>query len=140
MIQKIITALQTRVIQRVIQYCAKEMQTKFGVFVLCSRENSTKFHHEISSKRSRIFVKSNEISLSFWRNFASTEAKFRFAEISSERRFATAKFRNSENSRSRKFAAAKFPQSEICWQWRRVVIKTFSSDRFKSLARVIYLA
>ena len=82
-------------------------------FVLCSRENSTKFRHEISSKRTRIFVKSNEISLSSWRNFASTEAKFRFAEISSERTSATAKFRNSENSHSRNFARAKIRSCEI---------------------------
>ena len=41
-------------------------------FVLCSRENSTKLRHEISSKRSRIFVESNEISLSSCWNFAST--------------------------------------------------------------------
>ena len=53
-------------------------------FVLCSRENSN-FRP----------VK---------RNFASTKAKFRFAEISSQRKFATAKFRNSENSHSRNFA------------------------------------
>ena len=39
-------------------------------FVLCSRENSTKFRHEISSKRSRIFFESNEISLLSWRKFA----------------------------------------------------------------------
>ena len=31
-------------------------------FVLCSRENSAKFRYEFSSKRSRIFVESNEIS------------------------------------------------------------------------------
>ena len=66
-------------------------------FVLCSRENSTKFCNEISSKRSRIFVESNEISLSSWRNFGSTEAKF-----------ALAKFRQGENSQLQ-----KFPQSEI---------------------------
>ena len=65
-------------------------------FVFCSRENSTKFRHEISSKRSRIFVESNEISLSSWRNFGSTEAKFRFVEISSERKFALAKFRQAK--------------------------------------------
>ena len=51
-------------------------------FVLCSRENSAKFRYEFSSKRSRIFFESNEISPLSWRNFASTEAKFRFAEIS----------------------------------------------------------
>ena len=80
-----------------IQYCAKEMQTKFGVFRSLFSRNSTKFRHEVSSKRSRIFVESNEISLSSWRNVASTEAKFRFAEI----------------SQLRKFALVKFPQSEI---------------------------
>ena len=73
-------------------------------FFLCSRENSTKFPHEISSKRSRIFVESNEISQSSWRNFASTEAKFRFAVISP---------RNSENSHSRNFARAKIRSCEI---------------------------
>ena len=87
-------------------------------FVLCSRENSTKFRHEISSKRLRIFVQSNEISLSSWRNFASTEAKFRLAEISRSensqlRNFAIAKIRAREISPGRKFAAAKFPQSII---------------------------
>ena len=35
---------------------------------------------------------SNEISPSSWRNFASTEAKFRVGEISSERKFVPAKF------------------------------------------------
>ena len=64
-------------------------------FVRCSRENSTKFCHEISSKRSRILVESNEISLLSWRNFASTKAKFRFAEFLSERKFAPTKFRDS---------------------------------------------
>ena len=113
-----------------LQYCAKEMQTKFGVF----RSLFLRKFDEISSKRSRIFVKSNEISLSSRRNFASTEAKFRFAEISSERKFALAKFRQGENSQLRNFHKAKF-----CWQWRRVVMKTFRSDRFKPLARVIYL-
>ena len=105
--------------------------------VLCKRnanENSTKFYHETSSKRSRIFVESTEISLSSWRNFASTEAKFRVAEISSERKFAPAKFRNSENSHWRNFHKAKFR-----WQWKRAVIKTLCSDHFKPLARVIYL-
>ena len=71
-------------------------------FVLCSQENSTKFRLEISSKRWRIIVESNEISLSSWRNFASTEAKFRFL-----------KFRHSENSHSRNFARAKIRLSEI---------------------------
>ena len=69
-------------------------------FVLCSRENSTKFRHEISSKRSWILVESNEISHPLKWNFH--KAKF-------------------------------------CWQWTRVVIKTFCLDRFKPLARVIYL-
>ena len=47
----------------------KKCKRKSVFFVLCSRENSTKFHHEISSKLSRIFVESNEISLLSWRNF-----------------------------------------------------------------------
>ena len=125
-----------------IQFCAKEMQTKFGVFrSLFSR----KFDEILPRKRSRTFVKSNEISLSSWQNFASTEAKFCFAEISSERKFATANFAivtirareispGRENLQLRNFHKAKF-----CWQWRRVVIKTFCSDRFKSLSRVIYV-
>ena len=69
-----------------VQYCAKEMHTKFGIlrslFSKIRSENSAKFRYEFSSKRSRIFVESNEISPLSWRNFASTEAKFRFAEIS----------------------------------------------------------
>ena len=112
----------------------KKCKRNLVFFVLCSRENSTKFRHEISLKRSRIFVESNEISLSSWRNFASTEAKFSFAEISSERKFATAKLRHGKNSHPRNFHKAKF-----YWQWRRVVMKTFCSDRLKPLARVIYL-
>ena len=42
------------------QYCAKEMQTKFGVL----RSLFSRKFDEISSKRSRIFVESGEISLS----------------------------------------------------------------------------
>ena len=82
-------------------------------FVLCSRENSTKFRHEFSSKRWRIFVESNKISLLSWRNFASTEAKFLFAEISPWRKFAPAKFRHSENSHPRNFARAKIRIGDI---------------------------
>ena len=69
------------------------------------------------------------------RNFASTDAKFRFAkfrrsENSQLRNFAIAKirltkFRQGKNSKLRNFHKAKF-----CWQWRRVVVKTFCSDRF----------
>ena len=101
-------------------------------FFLCSRENSTKSPHEILSKRSRIFVESNEISLSSWRDFVG--AKIRSCEISQWRKFALAKFRQGENSQLRNSHEAKF-----CWQWGRVVMKTFCSDRFKPLARVIYL-
>ena len=90
--------------QRVYSTVQKKCKRNSVFFVLCSRENSTKFHHEISSKRSRIFVESNEISQSSWRNFASTEAKFRFAVISP---------RNSENSHSRNFARAKIRSCEI---------------------------
>ena len=64
-------------------------------FVLCSRENSAKFRYEFSSKRSRIFLESNEISPLSWRNLA------------------IAKIRTREISRGRKFALAIFPQSEI---------------------------
>ena len=84
------------------QTTEKKCKRNSVFFVLCSHENSTKFRHEISSKRWRIFVESNEISLSSWRNFASTEAKFRFLKI-----------RTRETSPGRKFALAKFPQSEI---------------------------
>ena len=44
----------------------KKCKRKSVFFVLCSRQNSTKFHHEISSKLSQIFVESNEISLLSW--------------------------------------------------------------------------
>ena len=90
--------------QRVYSTVQKKCKRNSVFFVLCSRENSTKFRHEIQSKRSRIFVESNEISQSSWRNFASTEAKFRFAVISP---------RNSENSHSRNFARAKIRSCEI---------------------------
>ena len=104
----------------------------FSFFVLAKirRNFATRFRQsarEFSSSQTKFRCQS-------WRSFASTEAKFRFAEISSERKFATAKFRQGENSQLRNFYKAKF-----CWQWRRVVIKTFCSDRIKSLARVIYL-
>ena len=46
--------------------------------------------------------------------------------------FVSPKFCWSENSQLRNLHKVKF-----CWQWRRVVIKTFYSDRFKPLARVI---
>ena len=72
------------------------------------------------------------------REFSSSQTKFlcHLGEISHplKRNFAIAKIRARENSQLRNFHKAKF-----CWQWRRVVIKTFCSDRFKSLARVIYL-
>ena len=110
-----------------VQYCAKEVQTKFGVFRLLF---SRKFD-EISARN---FVKELANFRRVTRNFESTEAKFHFAEISSERKFATAKFRNSENSQARNFHKAT-----LNWQWRRVVMKTFCWDRFKPLARVIYL-
>ena len=56
------------------QCCAKEMQTKFGVL----RSLFSRKFDEISSKRSRIFVESGEISLSSCWNFASTEANVTF--------------------------------------------------------------
>ena len=49
-----------------LQYLAKEMQTKLGVF----RSLFSRKFDEISSKRSRIFFESNEISLLSWRKFA----------------------------------------------------------------------
>ena len=89
-----------------LQYCAKEMQTKFGVF----RSLFSRKFDEISPRN---FVKALANFRLVKRNFASTEAKVRFAEISSERNFAIAKIRSREISPARKFAAAKFPQSEI---------------------------
>ena len=72
------------------------------------------------------------------REFSSSQTKFRchLGEISYplKRNFVLPKFRRSENSQLRNFHKAKF-----CWQWRRVVIKTFCSNRFKSLARVVYI-
>ena len=44
----------------------KKCKRNSVVFVLCSRENSTKFRYEFSSKLLRIFVESNEISLLSW--------------------------------------------------------------------------
>ena len=82
------------------QYCAKEMQTKFGVF-------HSLFSRKFDEISPRNFVKALANFRRVKRNFASTEAKFRFAEILSERKFATAKFRNSEDSQSRNFASAK---------------------------------
>ena len=69
----------------------------------------------------------------------------KFAEISSKRKFATAKFLNSENSHLRNFARANIRSCEISTKRNfagsgaGVVMKTFCSDRFKPLARVIYL-
>ena len=80
-------------------------------FILCSGENSTKFRHVISSKRSRIFVKSNEISHPLKRNFFLP--KFRHDENSHPQNFAIAKICTREISPGRKFALAIFPQSEI---------------------------
>ena len=110
-----------------VQYCAKEVQTKFGVF----RSLFSRKFDEISPRN---FVKELANFRRVKRNFESTEAKFRFAEISSEQKFATAKFRNSENSQVRNFHKATF-----YWQWRRIVMKTFCWERFEPLARVIYL-
>ena len=71
-----------------LQYCAKEMQTKFGVF------------------RSLFSRKFDEISP---RNFVKALANFRQVK----RNFAITKIRAREISPGQKFAAAKFPQSEI---------------------------
>ena len=64
--------------------------------ILCCREIWTRVRHEISLECSRVFVKSNDILLSAWQIFAFTEAKFRFSEISPERKFALAKFRKTK--------------------------------------------
>ena len=72
-----------------VQKKCKRNSVFFSFFVLAKIRR-------ISSKRSRIFVKSNEISLSSRRNFASTETKFCFTEILLERKFTTAKFAQSE--------------------------------------------
>ena len=72
-----------------VQYCAKEVQTKFGVFRLLF---SRKFD-EISARN---FVKELANFRRVTRNFEFTEAKFHFAEISSERKFAGAKFPQSD--------------------------------------------
>ena len=88
-------------------------------FVLCSRENSTKFRQSVHE-------------------FSWSQTKFRchLGEISDplKRNFVLQKFLRGENSQLQNFHKAKF-----CWQQRRVVMKTFCSDRFKPLARVIYL-
>ena len=69
----------------------KKCKRNLVFFVLCSRKNSTKFHHEISSKRSRIFVESNEISMLSQRNFVLPN--FCRRENSNARNFARAKIR-----------------------------------------------
>ena len=102
------TFIKNNTIQCFIQYCAKEMQTKFGVF----RSLFSRKFDEISP---RSFVKALANFRQVKRNFAVILAKFciHWSEISFSRNFVGAKFRNSENSRSRNFAAGKFPQSEI---------------------------
>ena len=67
----------------------KKCKQNLVSIVHCSRENSTKFRHEISSKHSRIFVK---------RNFAVILAKFRihWSEISCWGNFVGAKIRTRE--------------------------------------------
>ena len=59
-----------------LQYCAKEIKAKFADFRPLFREDSTKIRHEILLKCPRIFVESNGIWLSSWRNFAFIEANF----------------------------------------------------------------
>ena len=83
-----------------LQYCAKEMETKFGVF----RSLFSRKFDEISPRN---FVKALSNFRQVKRNFASTAAKFRFAEISSERNFAIAKIRAREISTKRNFAGSR---------------------------------
>ena len=101
------------------QYCAKEMQTKLGVL----RSLFSRKFDKISSKSSRIFVESSEISLSSFWNFVSTEAnvtfvlpKFRRSENSLPRNCAIAITRTREISPGRNFHKAKFRL-----QWKRFV-------------------
>ena len=86
-----------------LHYCAKEMQTKFGVFRSLF---SPKIRRNLATK----FCQSA-------REFSLRQTKFRcrLGEISHplKRNFVMPKFRRSENSQLRKFAAAQFPQSEI---------------------------
>ena len=92
-----------------------EILVGFQGTVLCKRNaNEIRcFSFFVLAKIRRNFVKALANFFRIKRNFASTEAKFRFAEISPERKFATVKFRNSENSHSQNFARAKIRSCEI---------------------------
>ena len=58
------------------------MQTKFGVFRSLFSQKFDEISPRIFVEALANYVESNEISLLSWQNFASTEAKFRLAEIS----------------------------------------------------------
>ena len=115
----------------------------FSFFVLAKnrRNFATKFRQrasQFSSRQTKFRCHLGEISNPLKRNFVLP--KFRRSENSQLRNFAIAKIRIREISLRQKFAAAKFFHKAIFyWQWGRVVMKTFCSDRFKPLARVIYL-
>ena len=109
-----------------LQYCVKEMQTKFGVF----RSLFSRKFDEISPRN---FVKALANFRLAKRNFALillkfrihwSERHFRFAENSHPRNFAIAKIRTCEISPGRKFELAKFPQSEIS-----LAMETVCNDR-----------
>ena len=91
-----------------IQYCAKEMQTKFGV----SRSLLSRKFDKILP---RIFVKALANFRWVKQNVAVILAKFRihWSEISFCRNFAMTKIRTREILSGRKFALVIFPQSEI---------------------------
>ena len=69
--------------------------------VLCKSNESE--IRQISLRRPRIYVESNEILLSSWWNFASTEAKFCLSENSHPRNSARAKIPTREILPERKF-------------------------------------
>ena len=79
-----------------LQYYAKEMQTKFGVF-------RSLFSRKFDQISPRNFVKALANFRRVKQNFAVILAKFRFAEI----------FRRGENSQLRNFARAKVRTCEI---------------------------
>ena len=61
-------------------YSTAQKKWNSPIFDPCSRENSTKVRCEISLRHPRIFAESNGISLSSWRNFASTFALAKFCQ------------------------------------------------------------
>ena len=102
----------------------------FSFFVLAKiRRNFATNFRRVKRNFAVIFAKFriHWSEISFCRNFVG--AKIRNCEISTKRKFAVAKFRQRENLQLRNFHKAKF-----CWQWRRVVMKTFCSDCFKTIS------